>query len=151
MKSIERLIDALTSGEVVAVVLAAVSSWGVTTIRQMRQRSREERAELGRLKFKQENAEATRTAIRDELGELKEELKPLIVGLKDEITDLRKWIAAVDERSHNALQIACTLEKTQSQWLRSAETQISAILSAENPTLVGGLFRNEDNENATKH
>lgn len=144
MKILEKLAESLASGEVVAVVLGAVGTWVFTVSTTSSRRRRENDAELGRLKFKQENAEATRLAIREELHDLKTELSPLIAGLKTEIEDLRRWVTTVDSRADQALKVAEILERTQAQWLARAETAISAILSADNPTLARNLFRDSE-------
>lgn len=144
MKLIDKLLESLASGEVMAVVLGAFGTWVFTMTTTTTRRRREESAELGRLKFKQENAEATRMAIREELQDLKTELRPLIAGLKTEIEDLRRWVATVDARADQALKVAEILERTQAQWLARAEMAISTILSADNPTLCRNLFRDSD-------
>lgn len=117
MKLVEKLLESLASGEVVAVVLGAVGTWVFTLTTSTARRRREETAELGRLRFKQENAEATRIAIREELQDLKGEVRPLLNSLKTEIDDLRRWLSNVDNRADQALKIAEILERTQAQWL----------------------------------
>lgn len=137
---LQKLEDALASGEVVALVIGGAATWIVTAFSQGREKRATEAAELGRLKFKQEMEAVTRTAIRETVGELKEQLTPAITNLSCEIQGLKKWLATVDDRADNALRKAETLERTQSQWLKQTEAQIGQILSSEHPTLIGNLF-----------
>lgn len=149
MKILEKLLESLASGEVVAVVLGAAGTWIFTMTTTNTRRRREDAAELGRLKFKQENAEATRMAIREELQDLKTELSPLIAGLKTEIEDLRRWVSTVDARADQALKVAEILERTQAQWLKRAEMAISTVLSADNPTICRNLFFDKEEHDGT--
>jgi hypothetical protein len=139
----KKLGDSLASGEVVAVVLAGAGGWAVSLIGQSRAKHAAEAAELGRLKFKQENADVTRQAIREGMAEIKEQLSPAIANLSCEISSLRKWLASVDDKADRALNLASVTDRTQSQWIKQTEAQLGQILSSEHPTLIGNLFFEE--------
>ena len=143
---LQKLGDSLASGEVVAMVLGGTAAWAVSSFSSGREKRRAEAAELGRLKFKQENAEVTRQAIREGMAEIKEQLSPAITNLSCEIQGLKKWVASVDDKADKALNLASVMERTQNQWVRQTEAQLSQILSSDHPTILGNLFFDEDNK-----
>lgn len=143
---VSRIADSLSSGEVVAVVVGGVGAWGLSGLAQARAKQAADAVELGRLKFKQELELVTKTAIKDSMGEVVAQLSPAISALNLDIQDIKRWLASVDDRADQALKIASVLERTQTQWLKRAESQISTVMSADHPTLIKNLFFEEEDD-----
>lgn len=148
MRLLDKLLDAFASGEVVAVVLAGGLGWGWGRISAILEKGKEKERELGRYRFKEETQKATKAAIQEELGHLNDIFLPALQEIRADIQELKKWLQSVDDAAGEARQVAKTIEATQTQWLKRAESHISAILSANgNPVIVRRLFEeNQDDE-----
>ena len=148
---VQRIADSLSSGEVVAVIIAGAGGWGVSLLSQSRARRAADSIELGRLKFKQEMEVVTRTAIKESMSEVTAQISPAIASLNLDIQEIKRWLASVDDRADQALKLASVLERTQTQWLKRAESQICQVMSADHPTLIKNLFFEEEDHDATSH
>lgn len=150
MKLIEKLIDSLASGEVLAVTIAGFTGWGWARIRSKLERGRERERELGRYKFKEENQKATKEAIREEMAHFNEIFGPALQEIRGDIQELKNWLQSVDDAAGEARQVAKTIQATQTQWLKRAESHISAVMSANgNPVIVRRLFEDDPDDETT--
>jgi cell division protein FtsB len=144
MSILEKVSNGLTSGEVFAVLLAGISGWGLSILGEKQRRQREQAQELGRVKFKLETQEATRTAIREEMHTLRTQLQPTLSFLENEIQNLQVWLGKVDEKTDQALRSSQILERTQQQWLERAEAVISAYLQNTPQQEIKNIFKKEE-------
>lgn len=139
---LQKMIDGLFSGEVIAIALAGVTGYFLNRARTEGDRRKEESAELGRLRFKQENFESTRDAVREGMGVLQGQLQPKLEQIDDSLDDLRIRIERIETKADEALRKSELLEKTQSNWVTMAEDKLSKVISCESgkPVLVRELF-----------
>jgi hypothetical protein len=138
---LQKISDALISGEFIAMATAGLIGWFVATDRKKREDDQRREAELARANFRLENAETARAAIREGIAEIKETLSPTIGAIRCDVEELRTWLSAVDRRCDVALQSAKTLEKTQTEFFKRAELTLGQILSKDgNHTLIRHLF-----------
>lgn len=145
---LERLIDGLFSGEVLALILAGVVGFFVNRARMESERRKEESVELGRLRFKQENHESTKQAVQEGLIGLYNQIQPRFSQIDDTLDDLRARVERTESTSQTALRKVELVEKMQKSWLSRAEEKISVILSADtgHPSLIKNLFYDKGDE-----
>lgn len=150
---LQKLIDGVFSGEVIALVLAGVTGFFLNRVRVESERRKEESIELGRLRFKQDNYEATKEAVREGLSGLQSQIQPRFNQIDDTLDDLRVRLERVEEKAEESSRRSEVLERTQRNWLDRAEEKISTILSAQSghPTLIKNLFYEDPDEHDHGH
>ena len=147
---LQKIGDALVSGEFIAMATAGLIGWFVATDRKKKEDDQRREAELARANFRLENAETARAAIREGVGEIKEILIPQVNALRCDVDEIRHWLTAVDRRCDVALQSAKTLEKTQFEFFKRAELTLGQILSKDgNHTLIRNLFEDLGDDEPT--
>lgn len=129
MKLIEKLADALLSGEFIAMLVAGSTGFVWAQYRRNKEQARNKEADLARANFRLENAKTTRDAIKEGLTEVKDLLIPTIQQLQRENEELRRWLKLLDDRTDTALQLARTLEKSQAGFFRNADLALGQILT----------------------
>jgi hypothetical protein len=129
MKLIEKLADALLSGEFLAMLFAGGTGFLWAAYRKGKETAKTREADLARAKFKLENAATTKAAVHEGLTEIKDLLIPTIQHLQREIAELRRSLSLLDARCDEALQLAKTLEKSQGAFFRTADIALGQILS----------------------
>jgi hypothetical protein len=95
------------------MALAAVGGWLFSNVNANAVRRKEQEQELGRLRFKTENQEATRLAIREELTDLRAELAPTLAEIRADINEMHTELVSVRDKAEEALRRGLLLEKGQ--------------------------------------
>lgn len=144
---INKLQDAILSGEVIGLALAGVIGYLFNRYQEKSKKREELRRqeheqhirnarELDMIRQQQESIAETKKAVEEGMSQVTEKLTAQLTEIRNDVTELRTWVRKIDSEAESALRLAEINHKTQKNWLKVVESRLSAILSADRNSMI---------------